>query len=351
MMGVYHPRLLLLTTPSYTFNARFTAPDAPSSARVGYPDPTGRTSRVFRHHDHKFEWTVEEFRRWCNDAAEEWGYSVDISSVGRAMERDEWGRDEELGGASQVAAFRRTEGKDSAEKRAAKSKDAAERASNRPKHQLLTAQLHEAHPCSQKPAPSHVIGEAVRLKMETNREIFMRLEELWFEQDIAILCGGWIELLVDAVEENEKLTLHKDEPQRRSWRVELRDGVENPRDFWPTEDTNSPDYFPSDYFPEDPPNSLLSEAESSGTDGDISADNSGDEEEDGEEFWGATVNPAVGLSAAGWATSPHGLESDKIDPSSTESESGEVWGRSRRTQREFRSDSSGESNSGRSTDD
>ncbi|KAG7097749.1 hypothetical protein E1B28_005070 [Marasmius oreades] len=29
LLGIYQPRLLLITTPSYTFNARFTAPDAP----------------------------------------------------------------------------------------------------------------------------------------------------------------------------------------------------------------------------------------------------------------------------------------------------------------------------------
>lgn len=42
LLGVYHPRRLLLTTPSYTFNARFTPPDI--IERSGYPDPTGRTN-------------------------------------------------------------------------------------------------------------------------------------------------------------------------------------------------------------------------------------------------------------------------------------------------------------------
>ena len=41
-LGVYHPRRLLLTTPSYTFNARFTPPDVIERSR--YPDPTGRAN-------------------------------------------------------------------------------------------------------------------------------------------------------------------------------------------------------------------------------------------------------------------------------------------------------------------
>src|SRR5262245_37679977 len=100
-MGVYHPRLFLVTTPSFTFNARFTPPD--STRREGYPDPTGRTERIFRHPDHKFEWTVEEFKTYCAAAAQEWGYEVSCSTIGYAVEQDDWGRDELLGGASQVA--------------------------------------------------------------------------------------------------------------------------------------------------------------------------------------------------------------------------------------------------------
>ena len=109
VLGVYHPYLLLITTPSYTFNARFTAPDAPRSARSGYLDPTKRTDRIFRHHDHKFEWTPEEFTAWCNAVGETWGYDVEVSGVGKAAGKDEWGRDEALGYASQVAAFKRHE--------------------------------------------------------------------------------------------------------------------------------------------------------------------------------------------------------------------------------------------------
>ncbi|KAG0691851.1 hypothetical protein DFH29DRAFT_883593 [Suillus ampliporus] len=65
---------------------------------------------VFRHHDHKFEWTIKEFWEWCKGVAQEWEYNVDMTMIGHAQEKDERGQDEELGGASQVAAFKRLEG-------------------------------------------------------------------------------------------------------------------------------------------------------------------------------------------------------------------------------------------------
>ena len=37
LLGAYHPRLLLITTPSYSFNDRFIAPDAPPGTRQGVP--------------------------------------------------------------------------------------------------------------------------------------------------------------------------------------------------------------------------------------------------------------------------------------------------------------------------
>ena len=49
----------------------------------------GLTDRIFRHHDHKFEWTREEFTTW----EKEWGNSTQQTSTGRALHQDPWGRD------------------------------------------------------------------------------------------------------------------------------------------------------------------------------------------------------------------------------------------------------------------
>ncbi|KIM84337.1 hypothetical protein PILCRDRAFT_27688, partial [Piloderma croceum F 1598] len=232
LLGIYHPRLLLITTPSYTFNARFTPPNV--SERSGYPDPTKRTNRIFRHHDHKFEWTVEEFKMWCEGAAEEWGYNVVVGTIGRALEKDPWGREQECGGASQVAEFTRKEGSEFVEMRTAKSAVVELKAAQE-EHEPLKTHQHTAHPSSQRPVESlREISEAIKLKMEQLEESLMRFEELWFEQDIAILCGGWIELLMDAVEEDERLMLQKmNSAKREHWRVELIGGVPKRERLWP----------------------------------------------------------------------------------------------------------------------
>ncbi|RPD74724.1 hypothetical protein L226DRAFT_534941 [Lentinus tigrinus ALCF2SS1-7] len=218
ILGAYRPRFLLITTPSYTFNARFTAPDAPPSARQGYPDPTGRTDRVFRHHDHKFEWTVDEFRAWCIAVAEEWGYEVvEFGGVGTAVEQDEWGRDEQLGYASQVAAFRRREGEEWDARRVRRwmevemtrksmARGAGETAGT---HHLLAAYQHPAHELSGRPQPLDVVGELVVSKMVRFRETSVSLNEIWFESEIERACGGWLDWLVRAIQIHEGLALHQ----------------------------------------------------------------------------------------------------------------------------------------------
>jgi hypothetical protein len=310
-LGVYHPLLFLCTTPSYTFNARFTVPDTEEAGRIGYPDPTGRTKRIFRHDDHKFEWTVQEFRDWCEGVAEEWGYEVAISSVGRALEVDEWGRDEELGGASQVAEFRRKDGKEYQESREKKSQSIKEIATGRPKHELLVTHHHAAHPNSQKPAPLPEIGERVKAKMEEYREGFMKLEEIWFMPEIGILCGGWIEVLVKAIDAHEKLVLHsKEDTEARSWQVALVDEVLEPNDFWPKENETSLDYIPPNWLPQEEVSSQW-ESETDGREGDVSWNNSDVEADSERAEWGSTVNSAWGEGGDGWGGSS-GSEGDDV---------------------------------------
>lgn len=209
LLGLYHPRMLLITTPSYTFNARFTPPDAPPGTRKGFLDPTGRTDRIFRHDDHKFEWTVEEFTRWCCDVAETWDYEVEISGVGRSQEDDPWGRDAELGFASQTAAFLRKEGAEYIERRVRKCQTLGlmQNMIARVQHVLLADHSHMPHPTAKRPAPASEIVAAVKNKMEEFKTGTLTIRELWFEQEVSTLCGGWVEVLVAAVNQQEDFIL------------------------------------------------------------------------------------------------------------------------------------------------
>lgn len=220
ILGAYHPRLLLVTTPSYTFNARFSAPGARKSS--GFPDPTKRTDRVFRHHDHKFEWTIEEFREWCEGVAREWGYDVDMATIGHAQEKDDWGRDEELGGASQVALFRRLDGEVRVTMREENSVWMRDRSKSQIEHRLLAVHHHDAHFRAGQRISAEEIVEAVVNMFGEWGEAELRLEELWFVEDIGVMCGGWVEVLIEAIEGSAKLRLQRSTNQRRGdWPVLL----------------------------------------------------------------------------------------------------------------------------------
>jgi small RNA 2'-O-methyltransferase len=242
-----------MTTPSYTYNARFTAPDAPSSARKGYPDPTQRTNRIFRHDDHKFEWETDEFEQWVNAAAETWGYSVHWASIGRSEQKDPYGREDELGGASFVAEFRKLRDNTMTDEQREKmgretvkrlTAEAAGPISSTP-HELLAHHHHPAHPLSKKPRGLPEIAQLVKARMEDNREGIKGLEEVWYQTGVAIACGGWLEVLVQAIEESPELVLKKDE-----------DGLVRKRDLWSVEligadwnDEETSDDMPADWIP------------------------------------------------------------------------------------------------------
>lgn len=118
LFGSYRPRIVVVTTPNYDFNRYFRAgehSDSPAAgvdadtdpspaptkpgrgsgktakeassevdaeARHAFPDPTGRTERVFRDADHKFEWTQTEFKQWCDSITSKYDYTVTITGVG-----------------------------------------------------------------------------------------------------------------------------------------------------------------------------------------------------------------------------------------------------------------------------
>ncbi|KZT39154.1 hypothetical protein SISSUDRAFT_970946, partial [Sistotremastrum suecicum HHB10207 ss-3] len=187
LLGYYRPRLLLLTTPNYTYNQRFTPPHLPSPS--GIPDPTKRTNRMFRHPDHKFEWTEEEWRDWCTSSAKEWGYEVDVGGVGKCVEVDEWGRDEHIGYASQTALFRLT------------SSPPPFTPPSRPNHShtLLAHHIHTPHPSSRNPRPAQEILEGVRKQMKLWNVAEMTVQEVWAQHEISILCGGNVVALLDAI--------------------------------------------------------------------------------------------------------------------------------------------------------
>jgi SAM-dependent methyltransferase len=106
------PKTVVLTTPNREYNVMWPA------LRVGFgePSPMGQNSLQraevaeqsalgglpavqFRHSDHRFEWTRQEFQDWANRVAEKHGYSVRFVPVGPV--------DETVGSPTQMGVFER----------------------------------------------------------------------------------------------------------------------------------------------------------------------------------------------------------------------------------------------------
>jgi hypothetical protein len=62
------PAMVILTTPNIEYNVKF------ETLAAGQ----------FRHRDHRFEWTREQFQTWAEGIAERFGYQVEFKPVGDA---------------------------------------------------------------------------------------------------------------------------------------------------------------------------------------------------------------------------------------------------------------------------
>lgn len=76
------PQTAVLTTPNAEYNAKFETL------------PAGQ----FRHRDHRFEWTREQFQNWATRIGTKFGYSVVFKPVGE--------EDQRLGAPTQMGVFR-----------------------------------------------------------------------------------------------------------------------------------------------------------------------------------------------------------------------------------------------------
>ncbi|MBB1023162.1 MULTISPECIES: 3' terminal RNA ribose 2'-O-methyltransferase Hen1 [unclassified Dietzia] len=81
VFGAMHPRHVVITTPNVEYNVHY-----PALATGG-----------FRHPDHRFEWTREQFQSWAHTVAGAHGYQVEFRPVGEP--------DGQVGPPTQMAVF------------------------------------------------------------------------------------------------------------------------------------------------------------------------------------------------------------------------------------------------------
>ena len=241
VLGRYAPKILAITTPGYEFNQLFTAPDltppsdtssTPVVREGAYLDPTGRTQRCFRHHDHKFEWTRSEFQEWCMSNASRWGYSVVIFGVGRSAVQDPWGRDESKNEgdptifASQTAIFTRT-AHDIDEHRNRRESEAIKLiqttlSGTEEGHQLFAHHKLDAHPRITRHQPSlsnqevlEVVKAAITDSCNPSSPGEMEVWDLWNIDTVSLACQGNLERLYEVLEA-EIVTMSAGPSSRRS---------------------------------------------------------------------------------------------------------------------------------------
>lgn len=80
-----YPKTIVLTTPNFEYNSKF----------------ENLSDGKFRHKDHRFEWTREEFKKWSLRMCNEYRYTVEFHDIGEM--------DKTVGSPTQMAVFTRNE--------------------------------------------------------------------------------------------------------------------------------------------------------------------------------------------------------------------------------------------------
>lgn len=99
-LSFFRPRILIVSTPNFEYNVVLQKSNPPMQEQEESDEKTLLQSCKFRNHDHKFEWTRDQFRQWASDLAARHNYNVEFSGVGGSAII-------EPGYASQIAVFKR----------------------------------------------------------------------------------------------------------------------------------------------------------------------------------------------------------------------------------------------------
>ncbi|XP_055961166.1 small RNA 2'-O-methyltransferase-like isoform X2 [Mercurialis annua] len=98
-LSYFRPKILIVSTPNYEYNVILQRSTL-TNQEEDSDEKTESQSCKFRNHDHKFEWTREQFNNWATELAGRNNYCVEFSGVGGSA-------DVEPGFASQIAVFTR----------------------------------------------------------------------------------------------------------------------------------------------------------------------------------------------------------------------------------------------------
>lgn len=136
---------------------------------------------------------------------------MEVGSLGVPIENDPWGRDGDLGKASQIAVFRRelTEGVTVRGSRRQRLEKMGCRRHDGVGHELLVRRKF-----GKETARGEDIGcirKLVKEALVRVNDSEMKIQEAWYERGVAAACGGRVDVLVEALVEDEEIEMRKDE--------------------------------------------------------------------------------------------------------------------------------------------
>jgi hypothetical protein len=162
-----------------------------------------------------------------------WGYElVECSSRGMCVSKDEWDRDEVLGGASQVAMFRRRDGpreakirhlaREHAEYGVATNHTSDAGGSTLDKglkesNVLLARHVHEGDSHARSPLSPADIHHRIHQAYDNARTRIMSVYQLWLSGEVSRSCGGYLSVLLQAIEAANELNLIRDDKAPREY--------------------------------------------------------------------------------------------------------------------------------------
>lgn len=174
---------------------------------------------MIRHSDHKLEMTADEFKQWAESAADDWGYTVEVSGLGASSSPSFYEQDPELTPedrprpiyASQTAIFRLSTGLPMRSPRSIRSVELpfmSGHGETNHAHKLAARHLHPVHipgvidSTTQIESPSYQsvklpprqpaanVRALVKEQMQRWNIGLVSVQEIWSQLDIAVACGG-----------------------------------------------------------------------------------------------------------------------------------------------------------------
>lgn len=86
---------------------------------------------------------------------------------------------------------------------------------------MLVTHHYDAYVGAQRPAPRQDIAYAAKSWIQDIGSSDITVSDVWRDDTVLAMCGGWLEVLIDVLDRDEAFLLHKVGKNAEDWKVEL----------------------------------------------------------------------------------------------------------------------------------